>query len=57
MEPWSAIAFGKDWIPPSRLQNSPSWHYMQFRSMALRKGIHGLSHRSERSRLGQGPHG
>ncbi|MGD1092622.1 MAG: nitrate reductase subunit alpha [Bryobacteraceae bacterium] len=28
MEPWSAIAFGKDWYPPSRLQNSPSWHYM-----------------------------
>lgn len=28
MESWSAIAFAKDWIPPSRLQNSPSWHYM-----------------------------
>jgi nitrate reductase alpha subunit len=28
MESWSSIAFGKDWIPPSRLQNSPSWHYM-----------------------------
>ncbi|MEP6715082.1 MAG: nitrate reductase subunit alpha [Terriglobia bacterium] len=28
MEPWSAIAFGKDWIPASRLQNAPSWHYM-----------------------------
>jgi nitrate reductase / nitrite oxidoreductase, alpha subunit len=28
MESWSAIAFGKDWYPPSRLQNSPSWHYM-----------------------------
>ncbi len=28
MEPWSAIAFGKDWYPPSRLQNAPSWHYM-----------------------------
>ncbi len=27
-EPWSAIAFGKDWIPPSRLQNAPSWHYV-----------------------------
>ncbi|MBI4906578.1 MAG: nitrate reductase subunit alpha [Acidobacteria bacterium] len=27
-EPWSAIAFGKDWIPPSRLQNAPSWHYI-----------------------------
>ena len=28
MEPWSAIAFAKDWYPPSRLQNAPSWHYM-----------------------------
>ncbi len=27
-EPWSAIAFAKDWYPPSRLQNSPSWHYV-----------------------------
>jgi nitrate reductase alpha subunit len=28
MEPWSAIAFAKDWFPPSRLQNTPSWHYV-----------------------------
>ena len=28
IEPWAAIAFGKDWYPPSRLQNTPSWHYM-----------------------------
>jgi len=28
MEPWSAIAFAKDWYPPSRLQNAPSWHYV-----------------------------
>ncbi|MCC6861214.1 MAG: nitrate reductase subunit alpha [Bryobacterales bacterium] len=28
MEPWSAIAFGRDWVPASRLQNAPSWHYM-----------------------------
>jgi nitrate reductase alpha subunit len=26
--PWAAIAFAKDWIPPSRQQNAPSWHYM-----------------------------
>ncbi|MFO1464406.1 MAG: nitrate reductase subunit alpha [bacterium] len=25
---WAAIAFAKDWHPPSRLQNAPSWHYM-----------------------------
>jgi len=28
MESWSSIAFAKDWYPPSRLQNSPSWHYV-----------------------------
>ncbi|MHB0971674.1 MAG: nitrate reductase subunit alpha [Thermoanaerobaculia bacterium] len=27
-EPWGAIAFGKDWVPPSRQQNAPSWHYV-----------------------------
>src|SRR3990170_2498810 len=27
-EPWSAIAFAKDWFPPSRLQNASSWHYV-----------------------------
>ncbi|MAE45476.1 MAG: nitrate reductase subunit alpha [Planctomycetes bacterium] len=28
MESWSNIAFAKDWYPPSRLQNAPSWHYV-----------------------------
>jgi nitrate reductase alpha subunit len=28
MEPWSAIAFGRDWMPAARLQNAPSWHYI-----------------------------
>lgn len=28
MEPWSAIAFAKDWYPASRQQNAPSWHYV-----------------------------
>ncbi|MBI2434767.1 MAG: nitrate reductase subunit alpha, partial [Candidatus Hydrogenedentes bacterium] len=27
-ESWSSIAFAKDWFPPSRLQNAPSWHYI-----------------------------
>jgi nitrate reductase alpha subunit len=27
-EPWSAIAFARDWFPASRLQNAPSWHYI-----------------------------
>ena len=28
MESWSSVAMAKDWYPPSRLQNAPSWHYM-----------------------------
>ncbi|HET6936104.1 MAG TPA: molybdopterin-dependent oxidoreductase, partial [Candidatus Angelobacter sp.] len=28
MESWSAIAFGRDWCPIPRLQNAPSWHYV-----------------------------
>ncbi len=28
MEPWSAIAFARDWFPASRLQNAPIWHYI-----------------------------
>jgi nitrate reductase alpha subunit len=28
MEPWSAIAFARDWFPASRLQNAPGWHYI-----------------------------
>jgi nitrate reductase alpha subunit len=28
MEPWSAIAFARDWAPAVRLQNAPSWHYV-----------------------------
>ncbi len=27
-ESWGAIALGKDWQGPSRLQNAPSWHYV-----------------------------
>ncbi len=27
-ESWSSIAMAKDWYPPSRLQNAPSWHYV-----------------------------
>jgi nitrate reductase alpha subunit len=28
MESWSAIAFARDWLPATRLQNAPSWHYV-----------------------------
>jgi len=27
-EPWGNIAFAKDWYGASRLQNAPSWHYV-----------------------------
>lgn len=27
-ESWASIAFAKDWYGPSRLQNTPSWHYV-----------------------------
>ncbi len=27
-ESWGAIALGKDWFPAARLQNAPSWHYV-----------------------------
>jgi nitrate reductase / nitrite oxidoreductase, alpha subunit len=27
-EPWTVMAFAKDWQGPARLQNAPSWHYM-----------------------------
>ena len=27
-ESWGALAFAKDWIPASRQQNAPSWHYV-----------------------------
>jgi len=27
-ESWASIALAKDWYPPSRLQNAPSWHYV-----------------------------
>jgi nitrate reductase alpha subunit len=27
-ESWASIALAKDWFPPSRLQNAPSWHYV-----------------------------
>ncbi len=28
MESWSSIAFARDWMPAARLQNAPSWHYV-----------------------------
>lgn len=27
-ESWGSMALAKDWYPPSRVQNAPSWHYV-----------------------------
>jgi nitrate reductase / nitrite oxidoreductase, alpha subunit len=45
MEPWSAIAFARDWQPAARLQNAPSWHYVTPISGGT-SVFHGLSHRA-----------
>ncbi len=37
--PWSAIAFAKDWIAPSRLQNAPSWHYVHSEQWRYERGF------------------
>jgi len=36
---WSNIAFAKDWIPPSRLQNAPSWHYVHSEQWRYERGF------------------
>lgn len=51
--PWGTIAFAKDWQGPSRLQNAPSWHYLnsgQWRydgnhgDCNVNPGIHPITH-------------
>jgi nitrate reductase alpha subunit len=51
--PWATIAFAKDWQGPSRLQNAPSWHYLnssQWRydgnhgDCNVNPGIHPITH-------------
>jgi nitrate reductase alpha subunit len=39
MEPWAAIAFGKDWYPPSRQMNTPSWHYVHTDQWRYERGF------------------
>jgi nitrate reductase alpha subunit len=55
MEPWSNIAFAKDWYPASRLQNTPSWHYVHSDQWRYEKGFrdyHTIPHHTaERSSL------
>ncbi len=38
-EPWGKIAFGGDWIPGARLQNSTSWHYVHSDQWRYEKGF------------------
>ncbi|MCC6125295.1 MAG: nitrate reductase subunit alpha [Pirellulales bacterium] len=57
MEPWSAIAFAKDWLPAPRLQNGPSFHYVhtdQWRYEKEFSDYHALPVSSERSALAGG---
>ena len=39
MESWSSIAMAKDWYPPSRLQNTTSWHYVHSDQWRYEKGF------------------
>lgn len=38
-ESWGAVAFAKDWYPPSRQQNSPSWHYVHSDQWRYERGF------------------
>ena len=46
MEPWSAIAFGRDWFPAARLQNAPSWHYVHTDQWRYEQRLYRLPHGS-----------
>lgn len=56
-ESWGAIAFGKDWVPASRLQNAPSWHYVntdQWRYERAFTDYHTVPARQPANSLAQG---
>jgi nitrate reductase / nitrite oxidoreductase, alpha subunit len=38
-ESWASIALAKDWYPPSRLQNAPSWHYVHTDQWRYERGF------------------
>ena len=57
MEPWSNIAFAKDWYPPSRLMNAPSWHYVhsdQWRYEKSFRDYHTVPERQPEGSLAEG---
>jgi len=57
MESWSSIALAKDWFPPSRLQNAPSWHYVhtdQWRYEKEFTDYHTVPKHQEKGSLAQG---
>ncbi|HTL51829.1 MAG TPA: molybdopterin-dependent oxidoreductase, partial [Planctomycetota bacterium] len=57
MESWSSIAFAKDWFAPSRLQNAPSWHYVnsdQWRYEKQFTDYHTVPQIHQKSKLTQG---
>lgn len=57
MESWSSIALAKDWFGPSRLQNAPSWHYINSDQWRYEKEFNEytpLSKRDEEKRFAKG---
>jgi nitrate reductase alpha subunit len=57
MESWSSIAMAKDWYPPSRLQNAPSWHYVHTDQWRYEKDFtdyHTVPQSSENSTFAKG---
>jgi len=56
-ESWSSIAFAKDWYGPSRLQNTPSWHYIHSDQWRYEKSFtdyHTVPQDQEENSLAQG---
>ncbi|HEU0140254.1 MAG TPA: molybdopterin-dependent oxidoreductase, partial [Bryobacteraceae bacterium] len=56
-ESWSSIAFGKDWYPPSRLQNAPSWHYIHTNQWRYEKEFTDYHNVPQHARPGSFAHG
>ena len=56
LAPWTTLAFALDWGKPPRLQQTPTWHYVNTDQWRYEGGLHRLRPRCRRSAtLGQGP--
>jgi nitrate reductase alpha subunit len=57
MESWSSIALGKDWYGAVRLQNAPSWHYVNSDQWRYEKNFtdyHTVPQKKNKGKLAQG---